>query len=101
MASDYFSGWAIRAPWDGTLWNHVGQTRAAAIMNFLVTVSGEVYDEAVIDAKAGRVRPHEEITTTARRVWRKWRRKGFMAVHVQVETCDCRVASKTKGDDNG
>lgn len=53
MASDYFTGWAIRGPQDGTLWNHVRQTRSAAIMHFLLAVSGEVYDEAVTDAKAG------------------------------------------------
>ena len=93
MASDYFSGWAIRSPWNGSLRRFVGRTRAEAIMDFLERgVSKPCYDEAVEWAKSGWIFVPDTLSATAREEWPKWRRKGYMAVRVQVETCDHRVS---------
>lgn len=91
MSADYSEGWAIRSPWQGDLWNHFHRTRAEAIMDFLKDASREVYDEAVERAKGGRLSTPMHLTTAARKEWPKWRRKGYMAVHVQMMTCDYRV----------
>lgn len=97
MSADYSEGWSVRSPWDGALWGFY-RTRAAAIMGFLIVVDDAAYDEAETHAKKGCVFPREYMTETARAAWPRWRRKGYMAVRVRMETCDCRVPTEPPND---
>ena len=90
---DAYEGWAIRGC-NGYLWGFIGRTRSEAIMNFMISVDSGIYKEAEAQAKSGRVFPSLVTTKAARVAWAKWRRKGFMAVRVLMEVCDCRVNSE-------
>lgn len=83
-------GWAIRNPC-GHLWGSIGSTRSAAIMEFLTYAEADVYDEAEERAKQGYVFPLTKTTPLAQKRWPVWRRKGWMAVRVLMQTVDHRV----------
>lgn len=84
---DSYEAWDIWSPWDGLL-GYTQRTRAATVHLFLSNVSKEVHKE-----KCGKLNMFDEggLSALEGRVWREWKRKGFMAVHVIVQAADHRV----------
>lgn len=91
---DGFSGWSIRFPWGG-LYHEVHLTRGAAIASIMINYDKACFAEAKAEAENGRPFITKNTSPAIRKAWARYRAKGYTAVYVHVEACDCRIS---KGD---
>lgn len=86
--------WGIWHPQIGLV-NTFQPTRNAAIAEFCRMMDADSYDEAVDEAKSGRVWfSAPSLTARQRRAWRRFRDNGYMAVHVEAVVRDFRATAR-------
>lgn len=85
-------GWTIYSADQASAWGIFTNTRNEAISEFCKIVDRACYEAATLEAKAGRVfYSRRALTSFERTAWRKYQRKGFMAVHAFMQVSDYRV----------
>ena len=103
---DSKAAWAIWLPWLGITCSGTFACRNAAIRDFVINMDDEPFQEQEASGRVFISTASTALTDAQRRAWSRWKAKGAMAVHVEVNVADYRVREARaayeagKGDGN-